>query len=382
MTSAYLPPLIARNATLPALVEILREQHRARLDVVAPAGALRAVGGNLCVRGVGEPTITAEGVTQGQAMLWPTEIADGGIAEKLAIPVAYLRRLRHEHLGLYDANVNGWLESDPARRFLVRGLVDGTGDGVMRAFLSEKFRIIDNFDVLMAVLDGVQQAGVAVDITAADLSHSRMYVKIRSTEIAAQAPALLSGYTSPFTGDRGADNPLVFAGFVVSNSDVGRGRFTITPQLTVQICDNGMTLTQHTVGEVHLGGRLDDGVITWGQDTQAAALELVVKKARDAVLAFLDEGFVERHLREIERDATVPVRDAVPTLTHVGKALKFSAEAQARILEHFIRGGDLTSGGVLHAVTSAAQTLDHADDAYGLERHGIKAMQLAAAHAA
>jgi len=31
------------------------------------------------------------------------------MADKLGIPVAYLRRLRAEHLALYDANVNGWL---------------------------------------------------------------------------------------------------------------------------------------------------------------------------------------------------------------------------------------------------------------------------------
>ena len=74
MTSAHVPPLTARYATLAGLVEILRQQHRARLDVVAPAGELRAVGGNLSVRRVGEPTITREGVTPGQVTLSPTEI--------------------------------------------------------------------------------------------------------------------------------------------------------------------------------------------------------------------------------------------------------------------------------------------------------------------
>lgn len=47
MTTAQVPPLTARNATLSDLVKILRQQHETRLDVVAPAGTLRAVGGNL-----------------------------------------------------------------------------------------------------------------------------------------------------------------------------------------------------------------------------------------------------------------------------------------------------------------------------------------------
>jgi hypothetical protein len=64
-----------------------------------------------------------------------------------------------------------------------------------------------------------------------------------------------------------------------------------------------------------------------------------------------------------------------------GTTLRFPAEVQDTVLNHFIRGGDTTSGGVLHAVTSAAQTLPDADAAYDLERHGLEAMSLAAVYA-
>jgi hypothetical protein len=386
----------ARNATLSDLVALLRSQHAAKLDVVAPARDLRATGGRLLVRGAGEPALSMSGVTRRDALLRPTGLADTGIADKLGIPIAYLRRLRAENLGLYDANVNAWLAHQPDRRFLVRGLTDGSAEcgedgnggdggasgGVVRALLSDSFRIVYNLDVLMAVLAGIRDAGAAVDITGADLTESRMYVKVRSTEIAAQAPLLLGRYTSPFTGARGADNPLVFAGFVISNSETGHGKFTITPRLEVEVCANGLTLNKHALSAVHLGGKLPDGVIAWKADTQTAALDLVVKQARDAVTAFLDRDFVARRLAEIERNAAVEVTNPAATLEHVGAALRFPAEVAATILNHFIRGGDPTSGGVLHAVTSTAQTLPDADVAYDLERHGLAAMSLAAVHAA
>jgi len=374
--------LTARNATLADLVEVLRGQHAAKLDVVAPAGDLAAHAGDLVVAGAGEPTLSTEGVTRGDARLRPTALADTDIADKLGIPVAYLRRMRQENLPLYDVNVNSWLQHDPARRFLVRGLADEQRHGAMRALLSDSFRIVDNLDVLLAGLDGIRQAGIAVDITAADLTESRMYVKVRSAEIAEYAPQLLGDYTSPFTGARGADNPLVFAGFVISNSETGHGAFTIVPQLTVQVCANGMTLTRHALREVHLGGRLPEGVIAWSDDTQATALELVVKQTRDAVATFLDRDFVRRRLAEIQRDAQVRITDPIKTLEHVGKTLRFTQQAQDTILNHFISGGDPTSGGVLHAVTSTAQTLDDADAAYTLESNGLRAMTLAATHAA
>jgi hypothetical protein len=379
--------MTARNATLPDLVEVLRTQHAAKLDVVTPARDLHATNGRLLVRGTGEPALSLDGVTRRDALLRPTPLADTGIADKLGIPIAYLRRLRGENIDLYDANVNAWLADKPGRRFLVRGLTDGAASegsatgGVMRALLSDSFRIVDNLDVLMAVLQGIREAGAAVDITSADLTESRMYVKVRSVEIAAQAPMLLGNYTSPFSGARGADNPLVFAGFVITNSETGHGKFTITPQLTVEICTNGMTLNKHALSAVHLGGRLPDGVIAWQADTQAAALDLVIKQARDAVASFLDRDFAARRLVEIERDARVEVTNPAATLEHVGTTLRFPAEVQETILNHFIRGGDSTSGGVLHAVTSTAQTLPNADAAYDLERHGLEAMSLAAVHA-
>jgi hypothetical protein len=375
--------LTTRNATLADLVALLQTQHAARLDVVTPARHLAADQGRLRLIGVGEPRLTPDGVTVGETVLTPTGIADAGIADKLGIPLPYLRRLRAEQIGLYDANVNTWLADDPDRRFLVRGLHDPDGGvGVARALLSDSYRVVDNLDVLMAVLDGVRAAGVPVDIAGCDLTERRMYVKVSAPGIAEYAPELLGDYRSPFTGARGADNPLVFAGFLVSNSETGHGSFSLTPQLTVQVCSNGMTITRDAMREVHLGGRLADGVVRWSGDTQDALLRLVVKQARDAVTTFLDRDYVRAKLTEITRQAGVPVRDPQATLEHVGKALRFTTDQQATILAHFIQGADLSSGGVLHAVTSAAQTLDDADAAHELERTGLRAMALAATHAA
>ena len=58
----------------------------------------------------------------------PTEVCDQGVADKLGIPAAYLRRLREHKPGLYDANVNAWLDGDE-RRFLLRCLRPRLGGG-------------------------------------------------------------------------------------------------------------------------------------------------------------------------------------------------------------------------------------------------------------
>jgi hypothetical protein len=64
----------------------------------------------------------------------------------------------------------------------------------------------------------------------ADLTDTRLYVKVRSTAIAQAAPALLGDYVSPFTGARGADNPLVFAGDPDHRGAVGARRTSMVYQ--------------------------------------------------------------------------------------------------------------------------------------------------------
>jgi hypothetical protein len=204
---------------------------------------------------------------------------------------------------------------------------------------------------------------------------------VKCDAISAYAPSLLANYTSPFSGARGAENPIVHAGFVISNSETGHGRTSITPRLTVQICDNGMTITKDALSATHLGAKMADGVIRWGADTKAAELSLITKQTRDAVTTFLDVDYVTAKLAQIERDAGVAITNPAATLEHVGQELRFSALQRQTILSHFIDGGDRTSGGVLHAVTSAAQLIQDPDTAWEMERSGLRAMTLAAAHA-
>jgi len=212
--------LCRRNATLADLVDLLKQQQVTKLDAVVPAAAITSVTGALHITGLGgEPVLTADGVTTPPGVFAPTAVCDTGLADKLGIPAAYLRRMREQQPALLDANLNTWLAEAPHRRFLIRTLRgQAGGQGIARAFLSDSYRIVDNLDVLLAALAGIKASGAATQIVGCDLTERRMYVLVQSADIAVHAPTLLAGYRSPFTGASGADNPLVFAGFVISNS--------------------------------------------------------------------------------------------------------------------------------------------------------------------
>ncbi|RSM83257.1 DUF932 domain-containing protein [Streptomyces sp. WAC 01325] len=365
-----------RNASLEDLLRILERDQDAKIDMVAPASAITSVGGNLTVTGV-DPVLTPSGVTRADGAYRPTAVADEGIADKLKIPTAYLRRMRAEAVDLYDLNVNGWLQKDPARRFLLRAFKGEPG--VLRAWLSDGYKIIDHLDMLTAVLAGIREAGHDVKITGADLTERRMIVRVESEHVAALAPELLRGYRSPFTGQTGDELPIVSAGFVLTNSEVGSGKYAITPRIVARVCGNGLTITKDAFGKVHLGARMSEGVVEFSQDTQEKNLTLITAQTRDAVATFMNRDYVERKLADIQREAGREVTSPAETVELVAKQLRFSDSVRESVFAHFIKGGQTTAGGIMQAVTATAQTLEDGDAAYELETQALSAMSIAAA---
>lgn len=383
--------LTLRNASLSALVGELTEQQARKQDLIVPARDLWSREGRVFVRGAGEAALTESGVTTGNAEFTATDIYDEGVSAKLGMPRTYLRTLRNSGwTDLIDGNLNSLLHgftngagnelrAPDARRFMLRTF-KGEGDqpGTARALLSDKFRTIDNWDVLMATLSGMKAAGLDAHVVrAADLTNRRMYVKIVAPEIKALAPELLKNYRSPFSGNRGADNPTVFAGFVLSNSETGDGAFSITPRLEIEVCSNGMTMTRDAVRRTHLGSKAeDDGVVRYSEATQRKSLELITLQTRDAVTTFLNADYMAGAIRSIETKAGREVGRPMDVVQTLVRREAFAKSDTDGLLDHFIKGGDMTAGGVFGAITSYAQTVTDADRAYAMEADALTAAGL------
>lgn len=414
-----------RAATLEDLVALLRAQKDIGYDVVVPAHDLSYVNGRLHIAG-GAARFDENGAHSVDAVLNPTPIFDDGIADRLGIPRQYHRRLREERTqvaideftdgeersishALLDLNVNGHLQSFPAsKRFLVRGFRTDDPDqrGIARSIHSNRFALIDHLDVTLAALKGLQDAfkeqGKEFDPSTldirGDLSERQMRLVIVAPEITALAPALLANYRSPFDqhhgtrygGDEGYGFvtdaggqrlPIVEAGFVIKNSETGGGACVCAPHIRVRACKNGATHLAEGLRVEHRGAVLEDGVIEWGEDTRRNALESVVLRTRDAVKTFLSPEYVADLVAKVEETATTPIEDTTATLERVAAKHLFTEAEQQTILNMFIKGGDLTAGGVMQAVTAAAQTLDSPDRAAEFEEMAFDVLATAAAAA-
>ncbi len=100
--------------------------------------------------------------------------------------------------------------------------------------------------------------------------------------------------------------------------------------------------------------------------------------AKDTIDTCLSQEYLDSKVAEIEQLAGTPVEDPAETIKVVGKQLAFSESETAAVLADFIRGGQMTAGGVLNAVTSAAQRLD-TEAAFAMENRALEALSLAAA---
>lgn len=431
-----------RNATLQDMVAILQAQQARKIDLVVPAGSLLFRDGALVISGL-ERELTEDGFMDPNGHYWPTAVFDGGVADRLTIPVSYLRRMRTDRPDIYDTTLNAWLRgrrakvrratdaeiraraddgdvdlagmyfnqdqqqwwtvdrpaipADP-RKFLLRLFRGDDGDGIARAMLSDRYATMDNFDGLLAMLDGLRQAGIEnPEIDRCDITDRRLYVRVTAPEIRAMAPELLKGYRNPFanpdiqrwrglaqregmgyTEEEGGE-PVVFAGFVFSNSEVGGGRWQISPQIVVQVCKNGLTMTDDVFGRTHLGSQLEEGVIKWSAETKAQNIGLVTAMTKDVVAQFMTLEYVQAKVEQLEAQAGVPVSKPAEAIKVISKRLGFADEHVAGILNHFIAGGQSTAGGVVNAITSYSQTLGDADDAFELERRAVESMALVAA---
>jgi hypothetical protein len=389
-----LPGSYGRNLEVAQLGRMLQNLDACTVDLNVPASRLAVHNAHLELANL-EPVITETGVVDVTGSFSMTSTAVGQLAGIADVPTRYARVMQATNVGLFDENFNSWFahEKLSEKNVLVRLLVglDSDNPGVVgqaRAFLSDRYGARDNLPFLLAVLDGIRQAGLRADQLdiKGDLTEDRMYLIVRAPEIHGFAHDLLRGYTSPYANGRGtahggldAENlPIIEAGLLIQNSETGGSAAKITPRLVVRACANGLQQTIDSMRQVHLGAKLAEGQVEWSADTRRAANELARSQATDAVKSFLNVSYVEKVIERMTEDAVTPVKEVKKTIEVVAKEQGYTEGEADSILNFFIDGGQRTAGGVMQAITAAIQQIEDPQRAYDIEATAVDAMKVAA----
>lgn len=331
--------------TLTELASEIERQSNAKKDYVVNTSALTMTAeAQLHFKGNGVETLDA------------TPIAHEQIAARLDIPRSYYNRLQAQDKPLLAQNVNKWLHAKPEQR-MVRTL-----DGKARAFLSDRYQRIDNYEIASAALPALMDTQARVEST--QITESRLYIKAVMPKIEGEVRK----------GD------VVQAGVVISNSEVGQGSVSIQPMIYRLVCKNGAIMADSKFSARHVGGKMggtEDIAHLLSNEALMADDRAIMLKVRDVIRASFDEAVFQQRL-SLMKDATRDKieGDVVEAVQLLAKRHSLNDSESGGILRQLIEGADLTRYGLHNAVTRHAQDVASYDRATELETLGGSILNL------
>lgn len=284
-----------------------------------------------------------------------TNHCHGQIADKTKIPMKYYDRMLEEKPGLLVKNVNAWMPDKETR------LVRVDWNGKVRALLSDRYRIIDNYDVFLLIADEMvkirKDKGLQFDFKRGDLTETRLYIKITSPDLIGEIKR------------KDGKKEIVEGGIIITNSEVGAGRLKVEPFINILVCQNGMISTS-TFTRVHLGKKLDE-FIDWSDDTLRLQDEALKSQIRDWIRATFDIEIFRKWVENLNKTAQNEIPKPTIAVNNVVKKYNLSKEKTAQILDQFIEE-DKSQWGLAMAVTRIAQNEENYENQIELEHIGNK----------
>lgn len=336
--------------TLTELAQMIEDQENQKRDFIAPASSLRMEE---------DTSINGPGLDK---PLRPNSVFHSQLGTHLKIPAQYYRRMTEEHPELLAHNVNAWLGHEGGNQML--RTFDTNGHLTGRAFLSDRYRAMDNFALASAVLPILQQTpGLA--IKSSEITERKMYIQAVNERLTADVKV----------GD------TVQAGILISNSEVGMGMMQVSPLLFRLRCLNGMVSNELSQKRRHLGKRqsaeeeIRELLSDEAKDADDRALFL---KLRDVTKAALEEALFTQQVEKVQEAAGVPIEsnDLQEVVEVTRRKMNFTEGESQSILRNLIEGGDLSKWGLANAVTAVANGNEDYDRAVELEAAGGKIIEL------
>ena len=293
-------------------------------------------------------------------ILGVNEIAHDQIGAKLGIPAGYYDRMRHENPELLAHNVNSWFEKNP-KTYMVRSMY-----GNARAFLSNKYHPIDNFEIAETVLPIIgEMQGARVE--SCEVTDRKMYIKVVNPRLT----------TEVVPGD------IVQSGLIISNSEVGCGNMEIQPLVYRLVCKNGMVVNDAATKKRHVGRKnvAAEDYSLYTDETVRLDNMALMAKVRDTVRAIVDQTRFDKvvDMMRLAKGAEIKTTNIPAMVELTGTEFGFTKPESTGILDHLIRGNDLTLYGMANAVTRYAQDVDSYDRSTEMESIGYDILGMSAA---
>lgn len=287
------------------------------------------------------------------------ENAHQQMAAHLGIPYKYYQRMRTDYPELLAENVNGWFGKEPEQRML------RTMGGTARAFLSNKYRRIDNLELMQAVYPVLQEMD-GVEVKSCEVTDSHLYLQVVSNKVQTEV----------------AKGDIVQAGFIISNSEIGRGAVAVQPLVYRLVCTNGMIAKENSHKRYHTGKQIDidDNYELFSDNTKILDDMAYFAKVQEIVRMAVDETKFNQQVIAMQKAIGIAVNPMAitPVVEELGKTFMLSKNEQEMVVQNFLLGDSYDGGHIAHfnqfglanAVTKTANQVENYERSVDLEKIG------------
>ena len=338
-----------------AISQELLRQKNSKYDVVVPTNELIAVKDGDTIK-LDVPIIDDTGTKERFGI---TNHCHTQIATKTNIPMRYYRRMQDEgELELLAENINTWLPSKEKR--LVRIL-----DGKVRALLSDRYRVVDNYDILWQAMDTFdwvkKNHHLTIEFRDVKVTEQHLYIKVTAPELSAEIQKVNG-------------KEAICGGVIISNSEVGAGAISVKPFIEVLVCSNGM-ISDRILKRIHTGKTRDIGKIDWSDETLMHEDLALFGKISDMIKTTFDPVIFNAWVDEINNVASREVSKPQLAVDNIIKHFKLPEKRKEALLDQFFKE-DNSQWGLAMAVTRVAHDEEDYENKIELERIGAQILEL------
>jgi hypothetical protein len=287
-----------------------------------------------------------------QIVLPLTDIAHRQVSQYLQIPAQYYDKVKTANSELLAHNVRFWLNKSSDRR-MIRSL-----DGNMRAWLSNSYRRLDNYDLVQMILPVINELDLTIE--SCEVTDKRLYIKAVNYKLQGEV----------VKGD------VVCSGVIIQNSEVGFGALSVKPFIYRLVCLNGAVIDDLAMRKYHAGREQNADGFEYSNSVHMVEDRLLWMKIKELIHGCLTEAVFFKTLETMKQSTEMKLELPEKSLELVTKKMGLFEGERADVLKHLIQGGDLSSWGMGNAITRAAHDVDSYDRATELEGIGYQVMKM------
>lgn len=246
---------------------------------------------------------------------------------------------------------------------LIRTLMRPDGEWYVRAILSDKYRIIPNDQLFMAVSEKIKSA--KAEIWDARLSEDAFYLYAVAPGITAQVRTDRTFDGNRWAGDAG---DIVNAAVMLRNSETGQGGCEVCPAIITKV-SGAYFVRQNALSIRHLG-RAHTMDVLLSAGTIRKQNSLIFDQVRDYVTSTFTEETFQAFVQKIQDATQDEVADPVAAADAVRAVYELSEARKDSIVNWLMQTGDRSRYGLAQAVAREAHDNNDlgADEAVKLEQ--------------